>query len=96
MEVMTITIPVNTANSVINTMRSAGIRVEFDTRNETIGKKIREAQMEKVPYSLIVGDNEMRDGTVSVRKRSIGDQGAVALDEFISKIMEEINTKALN
>ena len=84
------------AKAVKEKLQAQGIRVELDDRNEKIGKKIRDAQMEKVPYSLIVGDNEMRDGTVSVRKRSIGDQGAVALDEFISKIMEEINTKALN
>lgn len=84
------------AKIVKEKLQAHGIRVELDDRNEKIGKKIRDAQMEKIPYSLIVGDNEMRDGTVSVRKRSVGDQGAVALDEFISKIMEEINTKALN
>lgn len=84
------------AKSVKDKLSSYGIRCELDDRNEKIGKKIREAQLEKVPYSLIVGENEMKDGTVSVRKRSVGDQGAIALDKFIENILVEINTKALN
>ena len=84
------------ANEVKNKLEQVGIRVEIDDRNEKIGKKIREAQLDKVPYSLIVGDNEVNDGTVSVRKRSVGDQGSVALDEFIKNILVEINTKAIN
>ena len=84
------------AKEVKNKLEQVGIRVEIDDRNEKIGKKIREAQLDKVPYSLIVGDNEVNDGTVSVRKRSVGDQGSVALDEFIKNILIEINTKAIN
>lgn len=84
------------AREVKNTLESYGIRVELDDRNEKIGKKIREAQLEKVPYSLIVGDNEMSNHSVSVRKRSVGDQGSVSLDEFIKNILAEINSKALN
>ena len=84
------------AREVKEKLSKVGIRVEIDDRNEKIGKKIREAQLDKVPYSLIVGDNEVKDGTVSVRKRSVGDQGSVALDEFIKNILVEINTKALN
>lgn len=84
------------ANSVCEALNNYGIRAEVDGRNEKIGKKIREAQLEKVPYSLIVGDNEMADGTVSVRKRSVGDTGAVKLDDFISNILKEIKSRALN
>lgn len=84
------------AKSVAEKLIQNGIRVEVDTRNEKIGKKIREAQLEKVPYTLIVGDNEVNDGTVSVRKRGVGDTGVVALDDFMSSILEEIKTKALN
>ena len=84
------------ANELRNKLSNYGIRVELDDRNEKIGKKIRDAQLEKVPYSLIVGDNEVANNTVSVRKRSVGDQGAVSVDDFIKNILEEINSKSLN
>ena len=84
------------ANAVCEKLSNYGIRVEVDGRNEKIGKKIREAQLEKVPYSLIVGDNEVASGSVSVRKRSVGDIGSQKLDEFIDNILKEINSKALN
>ena len=58
-------------------MKEAGIRAELDSRNEKIGYKIREAQMEKVPYMLVVGEKEAADGSVSVRRRDKGDTGAV-------------------
>ena len=77
-------------------LQNNGIRVELDDRNEKIGKKIRDAQLEKVPYSLIIGDNECKDGTVSVRKRSVGDTGVVSTQDFIKSILEEINSKSLN
>ncbi len=83
------------AQEVAKKLSNYGIRVEIDDRNEKIGKKIREAQLEKVPYSLIVGDNEVQDKTVSVRKRSVGDIGVVTLDEFIERILTEINNKSL-
>jgi len=73
-----------------------GIRVELDDRNEKIGKKIREAQLEKVPYSLIVGDNEVSSNSVAVRKRFVGDQGSISNEDFIKNILEEINSKAIN
>ncbi len=84
------------ANAVKEKLSSYGLRVEVDGRNEKIGKKIRDAQLEKVPYSLIVGDNEVNEGSVSVRKRGVGDTGAVKLEEFISKIVEEVASKSLN
>ena len=84
------------ANSIKEKLQALGIRAEVDGRNEKIGKKIREAQLEKVPYSLIVGDNEVSNNTVSVRKRSEGDKGSFSIDDFISNIQKEINTKAIN
>jgi threonyl-tRNA synthetase len=69
------------------------IRVETDMRNEKIGYKIREAQMEKVPYMLVIGDKEMENGSVSVRSRKDGDLGSMALEDFISRIAGEIADK---
>ena len=73
---------------------AAGIRVEVDERNEKIGKKIREATLEKVPYMLVVGDRDIENGTVSVRTRSGEDKGAMNLDAFLADITEEIRTRA--
>jgi threonyl-tRNA synthetase len=73
----------------------AGIRVETDLRNEKIGYKIREAQMNKIPYMLVIGDKEAESGCVSVRTRTGVDLGAMPVDEFLAKIQEEIKTKAL-
>ena len=74
-------------------MQSFGIRVETDDRYEKIGYKIRQAQLQKIPYMLIIGDKEMADGTVSVRSRKNGDMGAVPADEFIDKLVLEIAKK---
>ncbi|GFR36502.1 threonine--tRNA ligase [Thermobrachium celere] len=70
-----------------------GIRVESDLRNEKIGYKIREAQLQKVPYMLILGDKEVEAGNVSVRSRKEGDMGAMAVEDFLAKIKEEIDKK---
>ncbi len=75
-------------------LSAVGIRCEIDLRNEKIGYKIREAQLEKIPYMLVVGDKEMENNAVAVRSRKEGDLGSVAVDEFIEKILEEIKTKA--
>ncbi|MBO7219387.1 MAG: threonine--tRNA ligase [Clostridia bacterium] len=74
-------------------LTNLGIRVELDSRKETIGKKIREAQVSKVPYTLIIGENEVNNNTVSVRKRSVGDEGAVSIDEFVARLLKEIAEK---
>ncbi|MBP3433710.1 MAG: threonine--tRNA ligase, partial [Clostridia bacterium] len=74
-------------------MKAAGIRVAVDDRNEKIGYKIREAQMEKVPYMLVVGANEAEAGQVAVRRRDKGDMGAVAADEFIQTVKKDIADK---
>ena len=81
------------AEKVKQALQNAGVRVDIDNRNETIGKKIREAQLDKVPYSLIVGEKEEAENLVAVRKRSVGDLGAKKLDEFVQEIAEEIKSK---
>ena len=82
------------ANKVKEELQKAGIRVEVDTRQEKIGYKIREAQLSKTPYMLIIGDKEKEANSVGVRSRKDGDIGAQKLEEFISKIKEEVNTFA--
>ena len=77
-------------------LEAKGMRVEVDGRSEKIGYKIREAQLEKVPYMFIIGDKDVDAQTVSVRHRKNGDLGAMKLEEFIAMAEEEINTKAIN
>ena len=81
------------ANSVAAELEKAGLRVETDLRNEKIGYKIREAQMQKIPYMLIVGDKEAENGTVSVRDRSGKDEGAQPVAGFIERALREIAEK---
>lgn len=81
------------AQEVEDKLKQAGIRVEADLRNEKLGYKIREAQLEKIPYMLVVGGNEVNSGGVSVRKRGQGDLGAQGLDSVIALINEDIRTK---
>ena len=76
-------------------LEEKGMRVEVDGRSEKIGYKIREAQLEKVPYMFIIGDKDIEAQTVSVRHRKEGDLGAMKLEEFIEKAVEEIETKAI-
>ena len=75
-------------------MEAMGFRVEVDYRNEKIGKKIREAQLEKVPYMVIVGDRDIENGTVSPRHRADGDLGAMSFDEFVALVKDVVDTKA--
>jgi threonyl-tRNA synthetase len=81
------------AESVRARLAEAGLRVELDGRQEKIGYKIREAQLQKVPYMLVAGDREAADGTVSVRSRAGGDLGARQTDEFVKAAREEVNNK---
>ena len=82
------------ANKVKDALAAAGIeRVEVDARNEKIGYKIREAQLEKVPYMLIIGAKEVESGTVSVRSRRDGELGSLTVDEFVAKAVKEVETK---
>ncbi|HEX2924760.1 MAG TPA: threonine--tRNA ligase [Ruminiclostridium sp.] len=82
------------AQKVAQMLRDKGVKVEVDTRNEKIGYKIREAQMEKIPYMLVIGDKEMENNAVAVRSRKDGDLGAMAAEQFVEKIVEEIRTRA--
>lgn len=81
--------------AVENKLEERGIRCEIDDRSEKIGFKIRSAQMEKIPYMLVAGDKDIENGTVSVRSRKEGEQGAMCVDEFADMIEKEIKSKAL-
>jgi len=81
------------ARSVLEQIRAAGLRPSLDERQEKIGYKIREAQLQKIPYMLVVGDREAAEGTVSVRERSGGDKGASSTAAFIAAARREIDTK---
>ena len=81
------------ADQVAAQLTENGFRVEVDHRNEKIGKKIREAQLEKTPYMLVVGDRDMENGTVSPRHRAAGDLGAMSLADFQAKLRREVDEK---
>ncbi|MFO7249058.1 MAG: threonine--tRNA ligase [Bacillota bacterium] len=81
------------ARQVRDKLAQAGIRVELDERSEKIGYKIREAQLMKIPYMLVVGNKEVESGTVAVRKRGAGDLGPRPVDEVIATIVEEVRSK---
>ena len=78
------------ADKVTDQLRDAGLRVESDKRNEKIGFKIREAEVQKIPYMLIIGDKELESGQVSVRHKGEGDLGSMAVDQFRDRLLEEI------
>ena len=95
-KIMTITDRADDAAKALEKeMLEAGIRVETDLRNEKIGFKIREAQVEKIPYMLIIGDKEAEDNAASVRSRKEGDLGTLSAKDIIEKLTEEIHTKAI-
>ncbi|MBQ9086730.1 MAG: threonine--tRNA ligase [Clostridia bacterium] len=81
---------------IANRMMTLGMRVTIDERNEKIGYKIRAAQLEKVPYMLVIGEKEMNEGTVAVRSRKTGDMGAMAAEDFISFAKTQIDEKRLD
>jgi threonyl-tRNA synthetase len=74
-------------------LEAAGIRVETDYRSEKMGYKIREAQLKKIPYMLVVGDKEMEEGLVAVRARKEEKAGVMTVDAFLAQILKEIATK---
>lgn len=84
------------AAQVVATLKAAGLRVENDTRNEKIGYKIREAEMQKIPYILVVGDKEAEAGAVAVRRRGMKDLGAMPLPDFLKLAQDEIASKAMD
>lgn len=77
------------AHQVLDQLKRAGLRAEIDERSEKIGYKIREAQMQKLPYMLLIGDKEVEEGKVSVRERTRGDLGARTVEEFLADIQSE-------
>ena len=81
------------AKKVTDKLLALNVRVHLDDRNEKIGYKIREAQVKKVPYMLVIGEKEVESNTVSVRSRSEGDQGAMDVDAFTAKLLDEIKNK---
>ena len=81
------------SGQIADKLTQAGYRVEVDYRNEKIGKKIREAQLEKIPYMLVIGDKEAEAGTVAVRDRVSGDRGVVALDDFMAELKTAVEEK---
>lgn len=82
------------AKEMMQKLLDAGIRCELDDRSEKIGFKIRCAQMEKIPYMILVGDKDIEANTISVRSRKNGDEGATSIEEFVQRIKEEIDSKA--
>lgn len=85
---------VDFVDEVVKKLRDNGIlRVEVDDRSEKLGYKLREAQLEKVPYMIVVGDKDVENGAVSVRSRKNGDMGSMSVDDFIAMVKEEIETK---
>lgn len=82
------------AYEILKKLESEGIRVELDERNEKIGYKIREAQLQKIPYMIIIGDKEIAENKISVRSKKLGDLGSISLEDFINKISEEIKNKS--
>ena len=81
------------ANTILQTLKNADIRVEIDDRNEKIGKKIRDTELARVPYMLVVGEKEMNEGTAAVRRQGKGDQGVKSINEFVSEIIAEIKER---
>jgi len=86
---------VDYAEKVLRTLKAEGLRAASDARNEKTGWKVRAGTVDKVPYLLIVGDREVEGGTVSVRSHDRGDEGSVGLDEFVARIVSEVESKQL-
>jgi threonyl-tRNA synthetase len=77
------------AAAVVGALRDAGLRAELDDRTESVGRKIRDAELRKIPYMLVVGDREAEEGTVALRRHGAGDEGSVAVDEFVARLRDE-------
>lgn len=84
------------ANSILNKLKKADIRAEIDDRNEKIGKKIRDTELARVPYMLVIGEKEMNEGKAAIRRQGKGDLGAKDVEDFIAEIKEEILSRSDN
>jgi threonyl-tRNA synthetase len=82
------------AGAVRDRVRAAGLRAELDERTESVGRKIRDAELRKIPYMLVVGDREQEGGEVGVREHRRGDVGAMAVEELIARLSEQVKTRA--
>ena len=80
-------------DDIARKLTNLGVRVEVDRRNETIGYKLRNAQLEKVPYMIVVGAKEVESNTLAVRSRKDGEKGAMSVDQFIAELLLEIAEK---
>ena len=78
-----------TAEAVAARLRSEGLRVQADARSESLGKRIRDGELQKVPYLLVVGDREQEAGAVGVRSRAAGDEGALGLEDLVARLRAE-------
>ena len=83
------------ANALVEKFAAAGLRVSADCRSEKLGYKLREAQLEKIPYMLVMGDKEIEEGTVGVRKRGEGDIGAMSIDDFLGLVLKQQAEKVI-
>ena len=83
-------------NDLCAKLQAAGIRAEVDSRSEKIGYKIRSAQMEKIPYMVVVGDKDIENNQISVRSRSKGELGSMTFDTFLARLQQEIEEKVLD
>jgi threonyl-tRNA synthetase len=81
------------AHDFATTLRDAGVRVKVDDRAESVGRKIREAELSKVPYMLVVGDSEVDSGSVSIRRHKQGDIGTLTVADFAQKIQDEVTAE---
>ena len=72
-------------------LRGGGLRADIDERTESVGRKIRDAELQKVPYMLVVGDREAEEGTVAVRRHGEGDEGTIALSAFVERLAGEVD-----
>jgi threonyl-tRNA synthetase len=83
------------AKKAVNALESAGIRVDLDARSEKVNYKIREAQLQKIPHMLVIGDREAEQGTVSLRNRKQGDLGAIRLEDCVARILNLTESKSI-
>jgi threonyl-tRNA synthetase len=81
------------ANTILQTLKKTDIRAEIDDRNEKIGKKIRDTEIMKVPYMLVIGEKEMNEGKVAIRRQGKGDLGVKSIEQFTHELLDEINAR---
>ncbi|MCW2926247.1 MAG: thrS, partial [Thermoleophilia bacterium] len=84
------------AREVVATLRSSGIRAELDERTESVGRKVRDAGMQRTPVVLVVGDGEVEAGTVTVNRRGVEDRPTVALSELLEQVTEEVRERRIS